>query len=383
LSSCNLRYAHNQLMLLSDAGNSVTVGHPGTPATLRNSQCSVDLSQTTVTVSGNTLTITPTITFKPGFQAGVQIYMYVANVDGSNSGWKRVGWWMVGSMAEAPPSAVSVTPSSGNGVTQQFTFVANSPDGAADLTEVDMLFNTTLARLNSCGMRYTANQLLLLSDDGNSVTSGQPGTAVTLSNSQCSVDLLHTTVTISGNTLTIAPTITFKAGFQAGVQIFMYVADFTGASSGWQRLGWWMVGSTVEAPPSAVSVTPSSGYGATQQFSFVASSPNGAADLTNVEMLFNTALARLNSCGMRYSGNLLLLLSDDGSTVTFGQPGTAVTLSNSQCSVDLSQTTVTVSGNTLTISPTITFKNGFQTGAHIYMYVADFTGANTGWKRMD
>ena len=42
------------------------------------------------------------------------------------------------------------------------------------------------------------------------------------------------------------------------------------------------------AAPSAVSVSPSSGFGTTQQFSFVASSPNGAGNLAFVNMLFNT-----------------------------------------------------------------------------------------------
>ncbi len=303
-----------------------------------------------------------------------------------NSGWKTMGSWMVGSVAEQPPSAESVSPSSGFGTTQQFSFVASSPNGAGNLAIVKMLFNTTLYRVNGCYLTYLAagNQLSLLTDDGTTSTSGQPGATVILSNSQCSVDLSATTVTALGNTLTVAPTITFKSGFKAGIQTYMYVADFVGMNTAWKTIGWWMVGSLAEQPPSVVSVSPSSGYGTTQQFSFVASSPNGAGNLAVVKVLFNTALQWPNSCDLGYiaAGNQFLLLSDGADQWITGQPGTTGTLSNAQCSVDLSATTVTASGNTLTIAPTITFKSGFEAGKHIYMYAADIPGMNSGWKKM-
>ena len=58
-----------------------------------------------------------------------------------------------------------------------------------------MLFNTTLSRVNGCYLSYIAadNQLSLVSDAGNSSTSGHPGETGTVSNSQCSVDLSATT----------------------------------------------------------------------------------------------------------------------------------------------------------------------------------------------
>jgi hypothetical protein len=131
---------------------------------------------------------------------------------------------------------------------------------------------------------------------------------------------------------------------------------------------------------SAVSVTPSAGYGITQQFSFVASSTSGAGDLAFVYMLFNPTVTRLNGCYLTYvaSGNQLSLLSNDGATSTSGHPGAIGTLSNSQCSVDLSTTMVSASGNTLTVSPMITFQSGFTPGLNIYMYVIDIPGLSSG-----
>jgi uncharacterized membrane protein len=231
-----------------------------------------------------------------------------------------------------------------------------------------------------------SNQLYLKSDDGKTWSPGQLlGTTGTLSNSQCSVDLSTTTAVASGNNVTVSPAITFKAGFTAGLQIYVLVADVPGLTSGWQRMGWWMVGATTETAPSAVSVTPSFGYGTSQQFSFVASSPEGAANLSWVEMVFNTSLSHVNGCSLHYSvaGNQLYLKSDDGKAWGPGQSlGTAGTLSNSQCSVDLSTTTAVASGNNVTVSPAITFKAGFRAGLRIYMLVADVPGLTSGWKRM-
>jgi hypothetical protein len=69
-----------------------------------------------------------------------------------------------------------------------------------------------------------------------------------------------TTAVASGNTLTISPAVSFKAAFKAGLQTYMFVADVPGLTSGWQRLGWWTLGAVPETAPTAVSVTPSSGY---------------------------------------------------------------------------------------------------------------------------
>jgi hypothetical protein len=346
----------------------------------------VNLTGTTVITNGNTLTVSPLITFKAGFSSGLLIYMNVGNIVGMSTGFKSMGWWMVGTTPEAAPSAVSVTPSSGHGTTQQFSFVASSPGGAPNLAFVHMLFATTFGRVNNCYLGYgvAANQLSLVSDDGVTATSGQPGTTGTLSNSQCSVNLAATTVVASGNTLTVSPLVTFKSGFPSGLDIYMNVGDIPGFSTGFKTMGWWMVDTTPEAPPSAVSVTPSSGFGTTQQFSLVASSPNGEGNLAFVDVLFATTFGRANGCYLSYSvpTHQFSLLSDNGATLTSGQPGASLTLSNSQCSVNLAATTVTPSGDTLTIAPTVTFNSGFMTGLKIYMNVGDIPGFSTGFKKM-
>jgi hypothetical protein len=239
-NTCYLGYvaATNHLNLVSDDGGTSFSGHPGTTGTLRNSQCSIDLATTTVVASAYTLTVSPAITFNSGLTAGVQIYMAAGDVLGKGTGWKKVGWWIVGNIAEGPPSAVSVTPSTDYGTTQHFSFVASSPNGVSNLAYVNMMFGSTVTRSGSCYLGYTVadDHLYLVSDDGRTKTSGQAGTTGTLSNSQCSIDLSATTVTKSGDMLTVAPTITFNPSFTAGVHIYMAVGDVLGMGTGWKQM---------------------------------------------------------------------------------------------------------------------------------------------------
>ena len=80
---------------------------------------------------------------------------------------------MVGATTKTAPSAVSVSEVSGYRTSQQFRFAANSPVGAANLSE--MLFNTRLSRVNGCSLRYkvASNQLYLKLDGGKAWRSGQ------------------------------------------------------------------------------------------------------------------------------------------------------------------------------------------------------------------
>ncbi len=92
--------------------------------------------------------------------------------------------------ANSPPSAVSVTPSSGTGLTQTFSFLFSDPNGFTDIAATDMLINGPFGSANSCYTTYSRslNQLWLLNDAATSWgASIMLGSASTLQNSQCMV----------------------------------------------------------------------------------------------------------------------------------------------------------------------------------------------------
>ena len=115
-------------------------------------------------------------------------------------------------------------------------------------------------------------------------------------------------------------------------------------------------------PPAAVSVTPSSGSGSTQTFSFLYSDPNGFGDLPWAQMIFNATLSGASACYTHYdrASNAVLLLND-GATAWLGPVtlGTASSVQNSQCTVNAQTSSGSGVGNNLTVTLALTFKPAF------------------------
>ena len=111
------------------------------------------------------------------------------------------------------PANVSVTPSSGSGISAAFTFQYFDPNGASDLSVVSALFGNSASNLaSSCAVMFNRaqNTLSLLTDSGAppSVTVA-PGTA-TAQNSQCVLNDGASSVSLSGNILSLTLALTFQ-----------------------------------------------------------------------------------------------------------------------------------------------------------------------------
>ncbi len=292
-------------------------------------------------------------------------------------------------VVSATVTVVSVAPSSGTVASQTFALQYSDTAGAASLQTVWAYFNSTLASAatNTCLLYYnlTANAVNLLNDNGSTWQTAAPGTATTLQNSQCSLNVAGTAVARNGNTLTLNLAMTFKPAYAGAKNIYLYAADLSGANSGWQQLGTWTVPGG-SSGPTAVSVTPSSGTVASQTFALQYSDTAGAANLQTVWAYFNGTLASAatNTCLLYYNltANVVNLLNDNGSTWQTATPGTATTLQNSQCSLNVAGTSVALNGNTLTLNLAMTFKPAYAGAKNIYLYAADLSGSNSGWQQL-
>jgi hypothetical protein len=389
-NSCFLYYniAANQINLLNDSGAAWMTATPGAGTTLQNSQCSLNVATSSVTLNGNTLTLNLAMTFKPTFAGAKNIYMYAADFSGPNSGWQQLGTWTVpgGSITV---TANSVTPSLGSVASQMFALQYSDTAGAANLQTMYAYFNATLASSasNSCFLYYNvaANQINLLNDAGAAWMTATLGAAATLQNSQCSLNVAATSVSMNGNTSTLNLAMTFKPTFAGAKNIYMYAADVSGPNSGWQQLGTWTVPSGI-ITVTANSVTPSSGSVANQSFALQYSDTAGAASLQLAYAYFNSTLASSagNSCFLYYdvAANQIKLLNDAGAAWMTAAPGAATTLQNAQCSLNVATTTVSMNGNTLTLNLAMTFKPTFAGAKNIYLYGADVSGPNSGWQQL-
>ena len=265
------------------------------------------------------------------------------------------------------------TPSTGSGASQTFSLQYSDSLGAADLSTVWVWFNASFSSsgVNSCMLYYNRplNQLYLLNDAGTAWSPATPGANTRLDNRQCAVDLRGVTITPSGNALTLELPMTFTSAFSGAKNVFLYAGGET-LNSGWQTRGSWTV-PAIAAAVTADSVAPSSGSGGGQSFTLQYSDTLGLADLSTVWVWFSASFSSsaANSCMLYYSRplNQLYLINDAGTGWIPGTPGTAATLSNRECAVDLSGVTITPAGNTLTLQLPMTFTAPFGGSKNVYM----------------
>jgi hypothetical protein len=404
-NSCLVYYdrpAH-RLYLINDSGTAWASATLGSGGTLQNSRCAVSLGGSSAVANGTTLTLTLAATFADAFAGAKNIYMYAANAAGLNSGWQTRGQWTVPSGGATPPpstpppppaassvSAVSVSPSSGNGASRTFALQYADTAGAGSLSTAWVWFNATFASTSagSClvYVERSAGTVKLINDSGTSWVTGTAGGSGTLQNSQCSIALSGTSVAASGNTLTLNLPVAFATGFAGSKNIYMYAANSAGVNSGWQTRGTWTVpsGGTSNASVTAISSWPNSGSGGTQRFVLQYGSSNGAHHLSTAWVWFNASFAATsaNSCLIYYDrpANMLFLINDAGTGWFPGIPGGGGVLQNSRCVVSLPGSSVSENGSTLTVTLDVTFAPVFRGTKNIYMYADNDAGANSRWR---
>jgi Zn-dependent metalloprotease len=145
---------------------------------------------------------------------------------------------------------------------------------------------------------------------------------------------------------------------------------------------WCLVGVGSCVAVEAISVSPSSGTGATQTFTLQYSDTQGGGDLVNARVRFGASNVGPATCTAWYNAvaNTISILDDAGSTWTAGTLGSG-TLSNSQCTLNLGSSSRTINGENLTVVLNITFTPAFGGAKNIYMLAGSNTAPNpsTGW----
>ena len=379
VSACSITYdrAANTLALLTDAGAAAGTITPGS-GSQQNSQCILSGTGSSVSISGNVLTLTLALIFQSTFTGSRSIYLQAVNPDGS-TGWRPGGSWTVPAPASSP---VSVTPASGSGASQTFAFLFNDPQGYAGISTVSMMINSGISGAASCYLYYVraSNAIYLANDAGTAWMTGlTPGQSGTVQNSQCSINAAGSSFSASGNSLTVNLALTFLPAYNGVKNIYMLVYD--GQSSGWLQKGTFTVNVTSN-PFGPVSVTPASGSGGSQTFALVFADPKGASAISSASVIIGSSAAAAATCYVYFipASNAVYLANDAGtawlSPVTLGQAGT---LQNSQCSVNAAGSSSSASGNDLTLNLALTFLPAYSGGRNIYMLAYD--GQSSGWQQ--
>jgi hypothetical protein len=351
-TTCVIHYrATTATVRMQDDGGAWSPFVPFGNGTLANSRCSLNLVTSSATPSGTDLAMALDLTFLSAFAGPTTIAMRAGSRAGPNTGWVTRGTYTVGAVL----GATSVTPSSGSGMSG--TFTATFSDSLGVTTDLRMAqVRVGAANSGACVVQYNAitSRVRLLDDAGTPGMYTDFGSG-TLSNSQCALDLAQSSAAPSGTDLTMTLRLTFTSTF-LGVQpvSLRATSNFGTTTTGIVPRGTWTVGATLQA----VSISPNTGHGATQVFVLTYTDSEGVTtDLRGAKVRFVATNAR---CIIDYNAVAgRIRMQDDG-----GMWGTAVplgsgTLSNSTCTLDLTQSTATPGGTTLTLSLHLTFSGSF------------------------
>jgi hypothetical protein len=137
--------------------------------------------------------------------------------------------------------------------------------------------------------------------------------------------------------------------------------------------------------PQAVSVTPSSGNGASQTFAFQFSDALGSRDIAVAGMLINGSLSSVQGCEVQYASaaNQFTLLNDAGTgPVGVATPGSTTILWNSQCELSAAGSGTVQSGNSLTVTIQVRFSFGFTGSKTWWSQSRNNTGVASSWQLM-
>ncbi len=367
----------NQIFLWNDAGTGRIGGASlGQVANVGNSQCT--LNSSTLSQSGSRVIVTVALTFSAGFAGLKNSYLYVYDGAGLHDGYTLMGSW---SPVSGTPSIVSISPSSGSGMSQSFVLTASDPSGATAIAGLYFLLNTSLSGTNSCFLEYSAsaNKVYLWDNAAMTRVGGLTvGSSGNVSNGGCS--LTGANAVLSGATLTLTVSLSFSGTFSGSKNSYLYVYDASGARDGYRTVGSWTVSAGTDQPPQFVSLTPASGSGRVQSFTITFSDPNGASDIAGSYFLLNSSLNATAGCFIEYvsGANLLYLWNDLGNGRFNSIPvGSNSSISNSQCGIVGSS--VSSSGNILVLTISLTFPISFSGTKNAYLYAYDFTGLRAGY----
>ena len=223
------------------AGPYASLTLPGTEV-IQNSQCSVADAGSSISASGNTVTVTLAITFKPSFFGSKLVYLAAQSSAIGNSAWRFAGVWNVPGI-----SSLGVGPGIqvyGFDNEPEYFFTFSDASGISASNVMNILINNSLDGRRACYLAFipavagNSGTLYLVDDAGD---SGGPYAALplpgpgTISNSHCAIIGAGSSVSRIGNSLVLGLHLSFS-NF-AGYPIIYQAARNSVDNSGWQPVG--------------------------------------------------------------------------------------------------------------------------------------------------
>ena len=373
----------NKFYMRNNAGVLTAGVTRGAAGTLQSENAILDCAGTTVSWSGNNLTVKWKVQFKSAMAGkNCNLYMQASDVSSAIKTWTDKGDCNI----NGSPTLVSVSPASGTvavGAWKTFTCVYSDPNGASDLSKCYLLANTSATYSGGAYFFYDRilDKFYMKNNAGTQIGGTVRGTAGTIETENAILDCGATTVTTSGNNLTIAWKVQIKP-VMAGKKCNLYM----NASDAYVGTGWIDKGDCIiNAPPTLTSISPASGTvqpGVWKTFTAVYSDIDGAADLTKCRLLINNTIASAGGAYFVYdrTTNKLYMNNNAGQQIGGILRGTATTIQSENAILDCAGTTVSWSGNNLTVKWKVQFKSAMAgKNCNLFMQASDALGAVKTW----
>ncbi|MEZ5399858.1 MAG: IPT/TIG domain-containing protein [Bryobacteraceae bacterium] len=304
----------------------------------------------------------------------------------------------LGAGSSIGPQVVSMGPAAGNTGLETFTLLVSDDsgtNGAQNLDVINLLINDALDGRNACYLAYAVatQTLYLVNDAGDAIQqpgSPLPGSGGGLANSKCTVDAAASAAgPVGADQYKLVLKISFTAQFAGNRIVYAAARNSAGGNSGWQLMGVHSFPPLSAAQPSAVSVDPVRSVSFAQPLTFTFSNTIQGqtwANLSVVNALINDSVNGQQACYVAYTiaTGTLVLVNDAGDaggpfagSITI--PGTG-SVSNNQCIIQASGSSVAASGGQLVLQLNITFKTAFAGNRGIWLAARNQSGGNSGWQ---
>ncbi len=272
----------------------------------------------------------------------------------------------------AIPSTALINPTSGGtGATQTFTATTADTAGTADVLYTWIGFSTGGSLVNSCTILIypASNTMQMLNSAGSAWGPAVTlGSSAVLSNPVCSIPASSAYRTSIGAAWQYVFTPTFFPAFSGEKQILTFSSSVSNEWEAQHQIGNWTVPGNV-GPPAVTGVTPAGSTAVVDTFTVNVIDPAGSGNTQYVWLRFGVpgTGGYANECDVlwRLQTNQISLMDDAGTgnwnnTGTIGQSGSIL---NNQCILFTGNSSKTLSGNNITVTAQIGYRNNF-TGTH-------------------
>lgn len=290
-----------------------------------------------------------------------------------------------------PPVITGSFPLAGQGTASNFSFSVSHPDGLNRLGVINLLINSALDGGQACYIAYSVplRVLYLVNDAGPAAGLSAPlalgaGNSGFVQNSQCRINAGFSSALTSGNSITLTLNTQFLGGFTGGKVLYAAARTTDELNTGWRTVGVYDIPTPTVTFPNSSTANPSAGTATNTVLSFTYRAQGSHTNLQTVWGLINTALDGAGACYFAYSapGNALVLVPDNGNgsqAQSIPLPGSG-SIENSQCRINAFGSVVNRTGDTLSLSLNVTFKNGFSGPKVIWTAASTLTGAVSPWR---